>query len=65
MTNFVIDSGMEHHVEYGIPEIQSYRSVTHDIIRIYGFRFKNADAGKIKATMGIEDGLRKRFALRI
>lgn len=65
MTNFVINSEMKDHVDYGIPEIQSYRSVTHDIIRIYGFRFKNVDAGKIKATMAIEEGLRKRFSFRI
>ena len=65
MTDFVIDSAMEHHVKYGTSEIQSYRSVTHDIISIYGFRLKNAENGKIKATFRIEEGLRKRFDLSI
>ena len=63
MTDFVIDPAMELHVEYGTSEIQSYRSVTHDIIKIYGFRFKNAENGVIKATVRTEEGLRKRFSL--
>ena len=61
MTDFVINPAMEHHVEYGTPEIQSLRSVTHDVINIYGFRVKKNDNGLIKARFRIEEGLRKRF----
>ena len=61
MTDFVINPAMEHHVEYGTPEIQSLRSVTHDVINIYGFRVKKNDNGLIKARFSIEEGLRKRF----
>ena len=64
MTNFVVDPAMELHVEYGTSDIESYRSVTHDVIKIYGFRFKNNANGQIKAAFVIEDGLRKWDALR-
>ena len=65
MTNFVVNPDMELHVEYGTSDIESYRTVTHDAIKIYGFRFKNNVNGKIKAKFIIEDGLRKRVGLRI
>ena len=63
MTNFVVNPDMDLHVEYGTSEIESYRTVTHDVIKIYGFRFKNNENGQIKAIFRIEDGLRKRVAL--
>ena len=65
MTNFVVNPDMELHVEYGTTDIESYRTVTHDVIKIYGFRFKNNVNGQIKAKFIIEDGLRKRVGLRI
>ena len=65
MTNFVVNPAMELHVEYGTSDIESYRTVTHDVIKIYGFRFKNNENGQIKAKFRIEDGLRKRVGLRI
>ena len=64
MTNFVIEPAMEHHVEYGTSELQSYRTVAHDAIKLYGFRFKNAETGKIKVSLRIEEGLRKRVTKR-
>lgn len=60
MTNFLIDSGVELQVEYGTTELESFRSVTNDVIKIYGFTFKNNENGKIKAKFRIEEGLRKR-----
>ena len=59
MSNGVVNVHMEQHVEYGITEIQSYRSLTHDVIKIYGFRFKNAETGILKGSFRIEEGLRK------
>lgn len=59
MTNSVINADMQLHVEYGTAEIQSYRSLTHDVIKIYGFRFKNTETGMVKGTFRIEEGLRK------
>ena len=63
MTNFVVNPDMDLHVKYGTSEIESYRTVNHDVIKIYGFRFKNNENGQIKTTFGIEDGLRKRIVL--
>lgn len=59
MTDFVVETAMENHVSYGIPEIQSYRSLTHDVVKIYGFTFKNTEAGKIIAQFRIEEGLKE------
>ena len=59
MTDFVVDPAMELHVEYGTADLESYRSVNNDVIKIYGFRIKNNETGKIKARFRIEDGLRK------
>ena len=50
---------MQEHIEYGTSELESYRSVTKDAIKIYGFRIKKADSGKVKARFRIENGLRK------
>ena len=63
MTNFVVNPAMELHVEYGTTDIESYRTVTHDVIKIFGFRFKNNENGQIKTKFRIEEGLRKRVAL--
>ena len=63
MTNSVVNADMQLHVDYGTVEIQSYRSLTHDVIKIYGFRFKNTETGKVKGTFRIEDGLRKGVVL--
>ena len=63
MTNFVVNPDMELHVEYGTSDIESYRTVTHDVMKIYGFRFENNENGQIKAIFRIEEGLRKRVAL--
>ena len=62
MSNGVVNVDMEQHVEYGTTEIQSYRSLTHDVIKIYGFRFKNTETGMLKGTFRIEEGLRKGVA---
>ena len=59
MTNSVVESYMQEHIEYGTSELESYRSVTQDAIKIYGFRIKKADSGKVKARFRIENGLRK------
>ena len=59
MTDSVVDVDMEQHVEYGTTAIESYRSLTHDVIKIYGFRFKNIENGMLKGTFRIEEGLRK------
>ena len=59
MSNGVVNVDMEYHVEYTTTDIQSYRSFTHDVIKIYGFRFKNAETGMLKGTFRIEEGLRK------
>ena len=63
MTDSVVNADMQLHVEYGGADIQSYRSFTHDVIKIYGFRFKNTETGKVKGTFRIEDGLRKGVVL--
>ena len=36
-----------------------YRTVSHDVILVYGFVPKGASQGIIKAKFRIEDGLRK------
>ena len=59
MADSVVNVDMQLHVEYGTADIQSYRSLTHDVIKIYGFRFKNAETGMLKGTFRIEEGLRK------
>ena len=64
MTNSVVNADMQLHVDYGTAEIQSYRSLTHDVIKIYGFRFKNTEAGRVKDTFRIEEGLRKGVSLQ-
>ena len=63
MTDSVVNVDMEQHVEYGTTAIESYRSLTHDVIKIYGFRFKNIENGMLKGTFRIEEGLRKRVNL--
>ena len=59
MADSIVNFGMQLHVEYGTDDIQSYRSLTHDVIKIYGFRFKNTETGTVKGTFRIEEGLRK------
>ena len=63
MTDSVVDAAMEQHVEYGTADIQSHRSMTHDVIKIYGFRFKNSESGRIKGKFRIEEGLRNGVTL--
>ena len=63
MTDSVVDAAMDQHVEYGTADIQSHRSLTHDVIKIYGFRFKNSESGKITGKFRIEEGLRNGVAL--
>ena len=59
MADSVVNVDMQLHVEYGTADIQSYRSLTHDVIKVYGFRFKNTETGTVKGTFRIEEGLRK------
>ena len=63
MTDSVVNADMQLHVEYSTTEIESYRSLTHDVIKIYGFRFKNTENGMLKGTFRIEEGLRIGVAL--
>ena len=63
MTDSVVDAAMETHVQYGTADIESHRSLTHDVIKIYGFRFKNSENGKITGKFRIEEGLRNGVAL--
>lgn len=63
MTDSVVEASMEQHVEYGTADIQSHRSLTHDVIKIYGFGLKNSENGKITGKFRIEEGLRNRVAL--
>ena len=45
-------------VDYASTKLESYRSVSHDAIQIYGFGMKNSANGAVKAKMSIKDGLR-------
>ena len=63
MADSVVNGDMQLHVEYGTADIESYRSLTHDVIKIYGFRFRNTEPGKVKGTFRIEEGLRKGVTL--
>ena len=45
-------------VDYVSSKLTSYRSFSHDAIRIYGFGFKHTTNGAVKAKMSIKDGLR-------
>jgi len=63
MTDSVVDAAMETHVQYGTADIESHRSLTHDVIKIYGFRFKKSENGKITGKFRIEEGLRNGVAL--
>jgi len=63
MTDSVVDAATEKHIEYNTADIQSHRSLTHDVIKIYGFRFKNSENGKITGKFRIEEGLRNGVAL--
>ena len=40
-----------------------YRTVSHDVILVYGFVPKGASQGIIKAKFRIEDGLRKIYRI--
>ena len=49
---------MDTMVDYVSLELTSYRSFSHDAIKIYGFGVKNSASGAVKAKMSIKDGLR-------
>ena len=48
-------------MDYVSTELSSYRSFSHDAIRIYGFAMKHTSNGAVKAKMSIKDGLRCHF----
>ena len=49
---------MDTMVDYVSSDLTSYRSFSHDAIKIYGFGMKNSANGAVKAKMSIKDGLR-------
>ena len=49
---------MDTMVDYVSSELNSYRSFSHDAIKIFGFGMKNSENGAVKAKMSITDGLR-------
>ena len=61
MTNEVVNPNMDTLVDYVSTELNSYRSFTHDAIRIYGFGIKQTSNGAVKAKIVIKDGLRCHF----
>ena len=61
MTNEVVNPNMDILVDYVSTELSSYRSFTHDAIRIHGFAMKHTSNGAVKAKMSIKDGLRCHF----
>ena len=62
---FDIKPTMDTMVDYTNPILDSYRSLTHDAILIYGFVIEQAASGAVKAKFSIEDGLRYKSWLHI
>ena len=57
MKDYVIEPTMDTLVSYTDSKLDSYRSVTHDAILIYGFIIEHAATGAVKARFRIEDGV--------
>ena len=49
---------MDTMLDYTHADLASYRSFSHDAIRIFGFTMKHTTNGALKAKMSIKDGLR-------
>ena len=54
----LIKANLDTMVDYENSKLASYRSYSHDAIRIYGFTMKQTANGAVKAKMSIKDGLR-------
>ena len=48
---------MDTMLDYNDDKLNSYRSFSHDAIKIFGFSMKHTANGAVKAKMSIKDGI--------